>query len=155
MSAVRVALHALGVLVALAVVAGSVLAFLAFGGRLGAPARTPAPLASVVAEAAASRDAPAAFVGRPAFRSCGRIALRDGGGIPAARIECLAAAPAEGRELVVVSTTASGDPVVRWFRTGPDLDGVEIFADRTAERSGGWHRSLCRSGRIDQVGACA
>jgi hypothetical protein len=146
----------LGALVAVAVVAGAVLAFLTFG--LGQPSAAPTEpaVARIIASSMTSSQAPASFTGRPTFRSCGQIELPQGGSVPAASIACLAATPAEGRELIVVSPTPQGDPIVRYFRTGPDIAGVEIFEDATADRfGGGWHRSICRSGRIDQFGACA
>lgn len=148
---------ALGALAAAAVVVGAVLAFLTFG--TGQPAVGPAesPVARIIASSMTAADAPAAFKDRPTFRSCGRVDLQQGASVPAERIACLSATPGEGRELIVVSRTADGDPIVRYFRTGPDLAGVEIFEDVTADRFGddAWHHSFCRSGQIDQSGACA
>lgn len=156
MLALRRTVIALGALLAVAVVGGAVLAFLTFGTTPTGSAATPAPLASVVASSMASPDAPAAFKDRPTFRSCGQIELEQGATIPPARIACLSATPAEGRELVVVSATTEGDPIVRYFRTGPDLTGVEIFEDATGDRfGGGWQHTVCRSGQIDQSGGCA
>jgi hypothetical protein len=144
--------------VAVAVVVGAVLAFVTFG--LGEPSPAPpssaAPAASAVASSTTSPDAPAAFTGRLPFRSCGQVEVAQGAAIPPALIACLSATPAEGRELVVVSPTAAGDRVVRYFRTGPDISGVELFEDATADPSDGtWHHTVCRSGQIDQFGACA
>jgi hypothetical protein len=156
MTALRRALLAVGGLVAVAVVAGSVLAFLAFGVQGSGPSGSPAPVAEMIASSKASADAPASFTGRPVFRSCGAIALAHGGAIPPERLQCLGATPDQGRELVVVTATTEGDSVIRYFRTGPDLDGVEVFEDATADRfGGGWRHSSCRSGRIDQTGGCA
>ena len=156
MLAVRRTLAALGALVAVAVVVGAVLAFLTFGTGQPTAAPTESPVARIIASSMASPDAPASFRDRPVFRSCGRIELPQGGTVPATSIACLSATPTEGRELVVVSPTTEGDPIVRYFRTGPDVDGVEIFEDATADRfGGGWHHSFCRSGQIDQTGACA
>jgi hypothetical protein len=154
MPALRSLLRAVGALAAVGVVAAAVLAYLAFGHPADGT-RSTTPDAAVVARSMASADAPAAFRQRPTFVSCGQVGLRSGGTIPAARIACLAATPTAGRELVVVSRTAAGEPIVRYFRTGPDIRGVEIFEDATADQGGGWHRSVCRSGRIDQLGACA
>lgn len=143
-------------LIAIGVVAAAVLALLTFGGQPSGSAATTSPDSAVIASSRASADAPASFRDRPTFRSCGAIVLTQGGRIPPTRIRCLAATPDEGRELVVESRTTEGDPIVRYYRTGPDLDGVEIFEDAARDRfGGGWHRSLCRSGRIDQTGACA
>ena len=113
-------------------------------------------MARIIASSMASADAPAAFKDRPTFRSCGRIASPQGAALPPERIACLSATPDEGRELIVVRRTTEGDPIVRYFRTGPDLAGVEIFEDATADRFGdhAWHHSFCRSGRIDQSGGC-
>jgi hypothetical protein len=160
MTALRRALVVAGGLLAIGVVAAAVLAYLTFGvgGGAGgsAPSGSPAPAADAVASSRASAQAPASFRDRPVFRSCGISTLPPGGAIPPARIACLSATPDEGRELVVVTSTTEGDPVVRYFRTGPDLDGVEVFEDATADRfGGGWHHSFCRSGLIDQTGACA
>lgn len=157
MLALRRTFVALGALVAVAVVVGAVLAFLTFG--TGQPPAAPAesPAARIIASSMTSADAPAAFKDRPAFRSCGRIELQQGAALPPERIACLSATPDEGRELIVVSRTTEGDPIVRYFRTGPDLTGVEIFEDATADRFGdrAWHHSVCRSAQIDQSGACA
>lgn len=157
MLALRRILVVLGALVAVAVVAGAGIAFVTFGLGQQAPAPTsPAPAASAVASSTTSPDAPASFTDRPPFRSCGQVETTQGAAIPPARIACLSATPTEGRELVVVSPTAGGDRIVRYFRTGPDISGVEIFEDATADPADGtWHHSFCRSGRIDQLGACA
>ena len=156
MLALRRTATALGALLAVAVVVGAVLAFLTFGDGEPAASPTEAPLARIVASSMASPDAPASFKDRPAFRSCGEVELQQGGAVPSGSIACLSATPDEGRELVVVSPTTEGDRIVRYFRTGPDIEGVEIFEDATADRfGGGWHHSFCRSGQIDQFGACA
>ncbi|MBW4041451.1 MAG: hypothetical protein HIU86_04905 [Acidobacteria bacterium] len=156
MLALRRTFAALGAVAAVALVVGAVLAFLTFG--TGQPGAAPAesPVARIIASSMASPDAPAAFKDRPTFRSCGWILLPAGAAMPADRIACLAATPDEGRELVVVTRTADDDPVVRYFRTGPDLAGIEIFEDDTADRfgDGTWHHSFCRSAQIDQSGAC-
>ncbi len=148
----------LGALVAIAIVAGAVVAFVTFGLGQPSPAvpSSPAPAASAVASSTTSPDAPASFTDRPAFRSCGQVELAQGAAIPPQRIACLSATPAEGRELVVVSPTTDGARVIRYFRTGPDIAGVELFEDATADPADGtWHHSFCRSGQIDQFGACA
>jgi hypothetical protein len=157
MLALRRTAVTLGALVAVAVVVGAVLAFLAFGTGQPAPAPTDSPVARIIASSMTAADAPAAFKDRPTFRSCGRVDLRPGASLPAERIACLSSTPGEGRELIVVSRTTEGDPIVRYFRTGPDLAGVEIFEDATADRfgGGGWRHSFCRSGQIDQSGSCA
>ena len=143
-------------LIAAGVVSAAVLAFVTFRGERSADSDTASPGSAVIAGSIASAGAPASFTDRPTFRSCGEVVLAQGVRIPPTRIRCLAATPAEGRELVIESPTTEGDPIVRYYRTGPDLDGVEIFEDATRDRfGGGWHRSLCRSGRIDQTGACA
>lgn len=143
-------------LIAVGVVAAAVLAFVAFGGGSAGSSGTSSQGSAVIAISKASAGAPASFMGRLTFRSCGEVVLAQGVRIPPERIRCLAATPAEGRELVIESRTTEGDPIVRYYRTGPDVDGVEIFEDATRDRfGGGWHRSLCRSGRLDQTGACA
>ena len=146
----------LGALVAVAVVAGAVLAFVTFGIGQPTPTASTAPAASAVASSTTSPDAPASFTDRPTFVSCGQVETAQGAAIPPARIACLSATPTEGRELVVVTPTTAGDRIVRYFRTGPDIEGVEIFEDATADPADGtWHHSFCRSGQIDQLGACA
>jgi hypothetical protein len=156
MLALRRTLVAVGALVAIGVVVASVLAFLTFGVGPSGPADAPSSDTGVIASSKASGDAPAVFRDRAAFRSCGEVVLAQGGRISPAGVRCLAATPTEGRELVVESPTTEGDPVVRYYRTGPGIQGVEIFEDATRDRfGGGWHHSLCRSGQIDQTGACA
>jgi hypothetical protein len=151
----RPVLLASGALVAVLVVASGVVAFLTYG-MPAADAPRASTVEAVVARSAASTEAPTAFRERAVLRSCGAVALPRGGTIAAASIECLVGTPTAGRELVVVERTTEGDPLVRWYRTGPRIAGVEIFEDATADRfGGGWHRSSCRSGRIDQFGACA
>ncbi len=154
MLALRRTLVVIGALIAVGVVVAAVLAFLMFGSWM-TPAGDPSP-AGVIASSRASADAPAAFRDRATFVSCGDVVLEQGGQIPPAKIRCLAASPTQGRELAVASPTTEGDPIVRYYRTGPGVDGVDIFEDATRDRfGGGWHHSLCRSGQIDQTGACA
>jgi hypothetical protein len=158
MLALRRTLTVLGALLAVAIVAAAVLAFVTFGlGQSNPPTRAaPAPAASAVASSTTSPDAPASFTDRPPFRSCGQVELGQGATIPPTRIACLAATSAEGRELVVVSVASDGARIVRYFRTGPEITGVELFEDATADPAdGSWHHSFCRSGQIDQFGACA
>ncbi|GAA2753070.1 hypothetical protein [Amnibacterium kyonggiense] len=156
MLAVRRTFVVLGALLAVAIVGGAVVAFLVFGVQPSASPTGRAPAASVVADSMDSPAAPAAFRDRPPFRSCGQLEVERGGGVPADRIACLATTPGEGRELIVVTSTAEGAPVVRYYRTGPGITGVEIFEDATDDRVGGaWRRLDCRSGQIDQFGACA
>ena len=144
----------LGLLAAVAVVAGATFAVVRFvlpAGTPGGGVRT-----AHVEAGGAAPDAPRAFRDRAPFASCGRIELPADRAIPASRIACLADAVDEGRELVVETRTATGDPVVRYYRAGPGIRGVEIFEDATGDPDdGGWHRVDCVSGRIDQTGACA
>lgn len=158
MSATRVMLAVLGAVVALVVVAGAVLAFVAFLPSAVQPTATTTPAGSDLAAsvAAASPDAPAAFRDRTPFTSCGTVQLQQGDPIPATRIACLVGGTTAGRELVVTSPTTDGDPIVRYFRVGPGISGVQLFTDATADpNGGGWSRTTCTSGRIDQYGACA
>jgi hypothetical protein len=156
MPAVRSALVVLVGLVAVAVVAGAVLAYLTFGTQRAAAPDPSSSADGVIASSMTSAEAPVAFRDRARLGSCGDVVLQQGGRIPAASIACLVGSAATGHELVVESPTTEGDPIVRYFRAGPDIDGVEVFEDATADRfGGGWHRSVCRSGRIDQFGACA
>jgi hypothetical protein len=155
MLALRRTLVAVGALAAIGVVAAAVLAFLTFGVGPAGPTDAPAGT-GVIASSRTSPEAPAPFRDRPPFRSCGEVVLARGQQVPPARIRCLAATPTVGTELVVASATAEGDAIVRYYRTGPGIDGVDIFEDATRDRfGGGWHHSLCRSGQIDQTGACA
>ncbi|MGN6443843.1 hypothetical protein [Amnibacterium sp.] len=156
MSVIRRTLAVLGALLAVAVVAGSAVAVAAFVVGSPTPTAAPAPAAGVIASSMASVQAPQAFRDRPPFRSCGRIDLGRGEALPADRVACLSATPTEGRELIVVSTTTEGDRVIRYFRTGPGIHGIEVFEDATGDRfDGRWHHTVCGSGEIDQFGACA
>jgi hypothetical protein len=157
MLALRRVLAVLGALAAIAIVAGAVLAFLTFGTGQSSPVvPTASPAAaSAVASSTTSPDAPASFIDRPRFDSCGQVQLPQGATIPPARIACLTATSDVGRELVVVSQAGGGARIVRYYRTGPGITGVELFEDATADPSDGrWHHSFCRSGQIDQLGAC-
>ena len=155
MPVVRRALLALGLVVAVVIVASATFAVV----RFVVPAATPGEgvrSASVDAQSGSAADAPRSFLDRPPYASCGHVVLGADDPIPAARIACLAEAGDEGRELVVESSTAEGDPVVRYYRAGPGIRGVLIFEDATADPTDGrWHRVACASGRIDQTGACA
>ncbi len=90
-------------------------------------------------------DAPASFTEREPLGSCGEIELGQGESVPDDAWECLDAGLVEGAELVVRAPTTEGDPIVRYYRVGPAIDGLEIFTDGTADSfgDGGWTHELC------------
>lgn len=89
--------------------------------------------------------APGAFVDREPFDSCGDVRLDQGESVPDDLYRCLDDAAATGAELVVTIPTTEGDPVVHYYRVGPQVDGVEIFVDATRDAFGSreWAHLLC------------
>ncbi|WP_315095659.1 hypothetical protein [uncultured Cellulomonas sp.] len=96
--------------------------------------------------APATQEAPATFTQRAALPSCGAVELGQGESVDASAWDCLdAAALHDGAELVVTGPTTEGDPITTYYRVGPDIDGLELFRDATADRFGaeGWSHQLC------------
>jgi hypothetical protein len=96
---------------------------------------------------------PDEFTNRSSLPDCGRADVTagppDAGGKEA--IDCFDAALADGdgAELVVVHSTAEGDPVTEYYRALPDGGGVEIFSDnrQDAFRGVDWHHASCPEAR--------
>ncbi|HWV79256.1 MAG TPA: hypothetical protein VN027_18250 [Isoptericola sp.] len=92
------------------------------------------------------------FAERAPLPSCGEVTARPdlGEGEPKAELAeayaCLdAAASGEGAELVVRSLTVEGDPIVEYWRTGPGIDGLEVYSDNTQDTYGDqvWRHRVC------------
>ena len=75
------------------------------------------------ARGAGDAVAPAAFVGREPLQSCGDVRLDQGESVPDDLYRCLDEAAATGAELVVTMPTTEGDPIVSYYRVGPQIDG--------------------------------
>lgn len=96
-----------------------------------------------------SSDAPAEFKDREPLASCGDLELGQGEPIPKAAFDCLNDAHDTGAELVVAMPTTEGDPIVTYYRVGPDIIGMDVFTDATLDAYGGtWYVQHCR-GTID------
>lgn len=94
----------------------------------------------------AGPGAPDDFTGRFALPSCGEYGVGNGIPLPPEAIECFRkAVEGDGAELIITMATTEGDPIVHYFRTGPGVEGIEIFIDGTADRfgSGGWDYAAC------------
>lgn len=68
--------------------------------------------------------------------SCGTYELVGGTAVPDEAWACLRHGEATGAELVVSRPTTEGDPIVTRYRVGPDVVGVEVVVDTTADRFG-------------------
>ncbi|MDQ3900138.1 MAG: hypothetical protein M3319_06700 [Actinomycetota bacterium] len=99
---------------------------------------------AVVAGCTKPRE-PAEFSERGMLPSCGQITLDQGEQIPADTLRCLDDAFDTGAELAVTFPTVEGDPIVRYYRVGPGIDGLEIFDDTSQDRfgAGRWNHMLC------------
>lgn len=88
---------------------------------------------------------PVAFTTRADLESCGALKLEHGEEVPQEAEQCLIDGRSEGAELEVRHSTPEGDPVVRYYRVGPEIDGVEVFIDATEDKfgSGSWERIRC------------
>lgn len=98
------------------------------------------------AAARQSQYAPDAFSDTRPRKSCGDVTLKQGEEIPAAAVDCIDAAIGNlEAELVVVSLTTEGDPVVAFYRTAAATLGVEIFTDGEFDRFGPktWTHQTC------------
>lgn len=80
---------------------------------------------------------PAAFEDRARLGSCGEVTLDQGEEVPDDAWVCLEESRTTGAELVVTRPTTEGDGIVEYVRVGPDIDGVEVWVDVTADRFGG------------------
>ncbi len=89
------------------------------------------------AAARQSEKAPDAFSSALPRESCGDVTLNQGEKIPTTAVECIDTAIGTiEAELVVVSHTTEGDPLVAFYRTAAGTRGVEIFTDGEFDRFG-------------------
>lgn len=88
---------------------------------------------------------PLAFTTRAEFESCGTVELGLGEEVPQEANQCLIDGRSEGAELQVRHSSAEGDPIVSYYRVGPDIDGVEVFRDATEDKFGSrsWEYMRC------------
>lgn len=93
------------------------------------------------------------FEGRESLEACGELLLGQGESVPADAWDCLEATASTGAEFVVGTPTTEGDTIRYYFRAGPDLDGVEIFIDRTEDKwgTGKWDRRQCKGDDFDVI----
>jgi hypothetical protein len=101
---------------------------------------------------------PAAFRDRAELPSCGRIEAGLGP-VAGPGVECFDAAlrRGDGAELVVVTNTDEGDPIVSYYRSLPG-GAVEVFADASEDTYGSvdWFQQRCPGARsFDGLGSCA
>lgn len=112
-----------------------------------------------LAESKRAGNAPDAFLARKQLFSCGEFVLDQGETMPAAGWDCLAEHVEDGAELVEVVPTTEGDPIISYFRVGPEIDGIEIFFDSSFDKfgSGEWEHQVCEldlSSGSAVIGAC-
>ncbi len=98
-----------------------------------------------LAESKRSGIAPEAFTNRKPLFSCGEFVMGQGAEAPSAGWDCLAAHLDTGAELVEVTPTVEGDPIISYYRVGPDIDGLEYFNDPTFDTFGAdtWTHLVC------------
>lgn len=120
-----------------------IVAALAVG--LAGCAGQPAP--GVIAESRTDDSAPAQFRNREPLPSCGAYDLGQSGPLPADAVACMNDSAASGAELTVSSSTTDDDTVVTYYRTGPEIEGFQLFVDATRHRSGTgtWSEQSCVS----------
>ncbi|NLF04134.1 MAG: hypothetical protein GX593_03885 [Actinomycetales bacterium] len=101
--------------------------------------------AEQLAESKKSGAAPDAFTNRKPLFSCGEFVLGQGATTPQEGWDCLAEHLETGAELVVVAPTVEGDPIMTYYRVGPEIDGMEYFSDPTFDTWGAdeWEHMLC------------
>ena len=110
---------------------------------------------SIIDDSRQDTEAPSAFQQRDPLPACPDITLEQGEAIEGTSAACLEEAGSEGAELAVVLPTVEGDPIVRFFRVGPDIDGMEIWEDWTRDTfGGGWHLGLCSEVNVSNPGDC-
>jgi hypothetical protein len=91
-----------------------------------------------------SEGAPAEFKNREPLTTCGDVELSQGEGVPDSAFACLNDAFGSGAELAVVQPTVEGDPVVTFYRVGPNIRGMDVFTDFTLDSFGsGWSVQHC------------
>lgn len=101
--------------------------------------------ADSLAESKRSGAAPEAFTNRKPLFSCGEFVLGQGASMPPAAWDCLAEHLETGAELVEVQPTIEGDPIMSYYRVGPEIDGMEYFNDPTFDKFGAdeWTHMVC------------
>ena len=102
---------------------------------------------AIIDESRADPDAPAEFRDRDTLPACPDVVLDQGTQIPDESVACIEKAGSEGAELAVVQPTTEGDPLVTFYRVGPEIDGIEIWDDATRDTFGDrkWHRAECET----------
>jgi hypothetical protein len=88
------------------------------------------------------------FASREDLFSCGEYIRAQGVSWdePQEGWDCLAEHLEDGAELVLVSPTIEGDPIITYYRVGPGIDGLEYFTDASFDKFGGdtWTRTVCK-----------
>lgn len=106
--------------------------------------------ADPIASSRQSDAAPAEFRQREPLSSCGNIELVQGETVPDSAWACMDAASGSGAELTVVQPTTEGDPIVTFYRVGPNIRGMDVITDSTLDTFGfGWLVQHC----VDTVDA--
>jgi len=137
-------------------VAGAAIALALAGcaGGIAAGDVTPVVTASDATVSAApsptAADGPAWFTSRTPLEPCGQFGPPNNTeppDVPDAAWQCLVDPDADGAELVLTRNSVEGQPIVTYLRAGPDIDGVEVIADNTADTYGsaGWTHYRCAS----------
>jgi hypothetical protein len=113
------------------------------------PGEIPSVLAlpnGAIHSALTSEHAPAGFHDGVNRASCGQFTLKQGQKVSSAAIDCInAARGTTAAQLVVVSPTTEGDPIVNIYRTDAGSEGVKVFIDNEFDRWGapGWNVRVC------------
>lgn len=93
------------------------------------------------------------FDNRPVLRDCGATVLAQGDPIelPDAVRDCLA--QQGGGEAMLETPTDEGDPIQRWYRVGPGIEGVEYYTDNTQDSNGDrvWTYTSCPAATVDDL----
>lgn len=83
----------------------------------------------------ASVTAPVKFRERTQLVDCGEKKLTSLTGTDPRDFDCLTPSNRpQTAELVTLRRTVEGDPIVTYYRVGPDIDGIEVFIDNTLDR---------------------
>lgn len=106
----------------------------------GPPVELTPPERAIVDASRSSTTAPKKFRDRSQLPSCGEVASRNLTGPELGGFACLSSPRDAGAELAVLVWTQEGDPLVKYYRVGPGIDGVELFVDNTLDsyRSEDW-----------------
>lgn len=103
-----------------------------------------------------SPEAPAEFRDRTPLSLCPVVVLEQGKAMPDDTFDCLNNGFDSGAELVLIQPTTEGDPVVTYYRVGPDIDGVDMYTDMTVDKFGsGWHIQHCTTTtNVNELSGC-